>query len=352
MKKVLFNHISLFNKYYKMDDKIQLISNLQPLNIYQIKNDINYSYDSIIKVYELLNKNTSISKLTSFIKKHNKSDIFSLILNLIEYPLLVKWVYELNVMRYYWNNTIINNIINLNKYMLKIHFLNKDYDSGYRNLVTLNNQYNIIYNYIDNILLKKYIYIENILIQYLQKAFKSIDKNFMKDIIFGSDFVYLIGHKDYKLIIKQNIFITLYIYENINFHKETNFEYKYPYYYIQIDNITFRIYEFVSNINDIIMYGYDDAIFINSDKKILSNAKFYQQLEKLYIPFEKQDNLKSLKSYILKIKQNNMISDSNIPKCYICKKYYNNKIYLSVIIYRGTFLLIITYFDFNCVIIC
>ena len=67
MKKVLFNHISLFNKYYKMDDKIQLISNLQPLNIYQIKNDINYSYDSIIKVYELLNKNTSISKLTSFI---------------------------------------------------------------------------------------------------------------------------------------------------------------------------------------------------------------------------------------------------------------------------------------------
>ena len=147
----------------------------------------------------------------------------------------------------------------------------------------------------------------------------------MKDIIFGSDFVYLIGHKDYKLIIKQNIFITLYIYENINFHKETNFEYKYPYYYIQIDNITFRIYEFVSNINDIIMYGYDDAIFINSDKKILSNAKFYQQLEKLYIPFEKQDNLKSLKSYILKIKQNNMISDSNIPKCYICKKYYNSK---------------------------
>ena len=71
-----------------------------------------------------------------------------------------------------------------------------------------------------------------------------------------------------------------------------------------------------------------DAIFINSDKKILSNAKFYQQLEKLYIPFEKQDNLKSLKSYILKIKQNNMISDSNIPKCYICKKYYNSKIHI------------------------
>ena len=313
-----------------MNDKYQIISNLQPLNIYHIKNDINYSYDSIIKVYELLNKNSeiTINKLTSFLKKNNKSDIFTLIINLIEYPLLIKWVYELNVMRYYWNDTIIINLINLNKYTLKIHYFNKNYELGYKNLINLNNQYNIYYNYIDYLLIKKYNFLKNILSINLKKIFKFIDDNFFENIVFGSDFVYLIGHKDIKTIIKENISITLYVTNSISFHKETEYKYKYPYYYVQIDNITIRIYEFRYDINDIILYGYDDAIFISCNKKILCNAKFYQQLENIYIQYEKYENLKNLKGYALKIKENNIISSSNFQKCYICKKYYNNNIYI------------------------
>jgi hypothetical protein len=202
-----------------------------------------------MEVYNLLNNdNLTINKLTRYIKHHNKGDVFSLILNMIPYPILIKWVYELNVMRYYWNDNIITKLIELNKFTLKILYLNKNYDKAYKHLITLNNQYNLYYNYTDNIIQKRY----KIIISKLKEVFDEILKDYNFDeIIFGSDFVNLIGNNQFFKNINKDIVITLYFKNNIHFKSETELLYRYPYYYLKYDNITFKFFESNASINDI-----------------------------------------------------------------------------------------------------
>jgi NAD(P)-dependent dehydrogenase (short-subunit alcohol dehydrogenase family) len=314
-----------------MADKFQLISNLQPLNIYTLDCTVSREYDKIMEVYNLLNSDKlTINKLTRFIKMHNKSDTFTLILNLIPYPILVIWVYELNVMRYYWTDFIISNLVSSNKLTLKILYLNKKYDEAYKHIITLNNQYNIYYNYTDNIIQKRWVHIKEKLKEIFNMFLKEYD---FDEIIFGSDFVEFIGNNTDNSD-KPDMCISLYLKNNINFKSETLVTYKYPYYYLKHDNIILRFYEFETSINDIILYGIDDAIYIKSEDKFMCNAKFYQNLEN---PISNQVNHvnqninisehKIVKTFGIKLKKLLTI-DYDIPKCYQCKQYYNNKIYI------------------------
>jgi NAD(P)-dependent dehydrogenase (short-subunit alcohol dehydrogenase family) len=281
-----------------------------------------------MEVYNLLNNdNLTINKLTRYIKHNNKGDVFTLILNMIPFPILIKWVYELNVMRYYWTDFIIKNLIELNKFTLKILYLNKNYDIAYKHLIQLNNQYNLYYNFTDNIIKKRYEIIINKIKEIFDIKLKDYD---FDEIIFGSDFVNLIGNNQFFNLIEKEYIITLYFKTNIHFKSELELKYKYPYYYLKYNNITIRFFESNVSINDIILY-LDDAIYIKSENKIYSNAKFYQNLENPNIDYNLDSNLesnyKNIKTFGIKLK-NLLISDSNIPKCYQCKKYYNSQIHI------------------------
>lgn len=308
-----------------MSDQFQLISNLQPLNIYTLDSNPIKTHEKIMEVYNLLNNdNLTINKLTRYIKHNNKGDMFTLILNMIPYPILINWVYELNVMRYYWNDNIISKLIELNKFTLKILYLNKNYDKAYKHLIQLNNQYNLYYNYTDNIIQKRY----NIIIGKIIEIFDNILKEYNFDeIIFGSDFVNLIGNNQFYNNIDKEYTITMYFKTNIHFKSETELFYKYPYYYLKYNNITIRFFESNADINDIILY-LDNAIYIKTEDKIYCNAKFYQHLENPILNSQIQiKDYKVVKTFTLKLK-NILISDSNIPKCYQCKKYYNSHVHI------------------------
>lgn len=305
-----------------MSDKFQLISNLQPLNVYTLDSTLSRTHEKIMEVYNLLDSDKlTINKLTQFIKKNNKSDTFTLILNLIPYPILVKWVYELNVMRYYWTDFIISNLVSLNKFTLKMLYLNKNYDDAYKHIITLNNQYNIYYNYTDNIIQKRWVHIEN----RLKKIFDIFLREYNFDeIIFGSDFVEFIGNNSEN----SDMYISMYLKNNINFKSETLIKYKYPYYYLKYDNIILRFYEFGTSVNDILLYNIDDAVYIKSEDKFMCNAKFYQSLENnITNPDINLSEHKIIKTYGIKLKKI-LITDYDIPRCYICKQYYNNQIYI------------------------
>lgn len=149
----------------------------------------------------------------------------------------------------------------------------------------------------------------------------------LNEIIFGSDFVNLIGNNQFYNNIENEYTITLFCKKYIHFKYETELKYKYPYYYLKYNNITIRFFESNADINDIILY-LDNAIYIKTEDKIYCNAKFYQNLENPIFNSQIQiKDYKVVKTFTLKLK-NILISDSNIPKCYQCKKYYNSHVHI------------------------
>lgn len=61
-----------------MSDQFQLISNLQPMNIYTLDSNPIKIHNKIMEVYNLLNNdNLTINKLTRYIKHNNKGDVFT-----------------------------------------------------------------------------------------------------------------------------------------------------------------------------------------------------------------------------------------------------------------------------------
>ena len=112
------------------------------------------------------------------------------------------------------------------------------------------------------------------------------------------------------------------------FIKETEVKYKYPYYYLQTDECLFKIYQYENNFNQLILLGITNAL-IDSNKKIYSNAKFYQELYTDEIDISHVEEYISIKLYTLKFYSNTKLStESTIPRCYVCKKYFDANIYI------------------------
>ena len=82
-----------------------IIFNLQPLNIYELKYDVCNDYDKITMIKKMLDNNPSITKLTNFIKYNNKGDIFYILLNIIQFISLLLFLY-LNLII----NILLNNV--------------------------------------------------------------------------------------------------------------------------------------------------------------------------------------------------------------------------------------------------
>ena len=297
---------------------IQSISYLEPLDIYELNTEITHDYEKVSKTHKLLKSNPSSSKLTSYLKFNNSPDIFYLILNMISYPLLVKWYYELNVMRYYWNNFLIKQLVSNNLTQNKIYYWNKEYEQGLNNLICLNNQYDLKYNYTDRVLTNRYNKLKNMVVTELSKYLSSYD---FSTILMGEDCVKALG---LGILPRQ---VTLYFKNNIKFIKETEVKYKYPYYYLETDNCLFKIYQYENDFNQLMLLGISNAL-IDSTKKIYVNAKFYQDLCMAEIDISCTKEYALVKLYNLKFNLNTKLTDSNIQRCYVCKKCFNADIYV------------------------
>lgn len=297
----------------------RLISYLKPLDMYHLDIEITHDYEKITKTHKMLKSTSSVSKLTNFFKFNNSPDICYLILNMISYPMLIKWYYELNILRYYWNNMLIEQLISNNFVQNKIYYWNKEYELGLNNLICLNNQYDFKYNYTDNVLKNRYVKLKNMIINKLDKYINTydLDTGFM-----GEDCVKALG---LGILPKQ---VTLFLKTSMVFIKETEVKYKYPYYYLQTDECLFKIYQYENNFNQLILLGITNAL-IDSNKKIYSNAKFYQELYTDEIDISHVEEYISIKLYTLKFYSNTKLStESTIPRCYVCKKYFDANIYI------------------------
>jgi NAD(P)-dependent dehydrogenase (short-subunit alcohol dehydrogenase family) len=319
-----------------IQDNITLISYLESYDIYKLNITNTQDYNKIDKVLSLIEsvkKSNNINKLTSFLKVYNTPEYLNLILNLVPYPLLIKWYYECNILKYYWNEQHINNIIYNNITNLKIDYLNKDFNNFKSNIIILNNQYNYYYNFLDKIIQKRLEYILNHINNLFEITLKIYN---LKDISFGSDFVKLIGNKNYKELLKDDIIITLYLNNNLSFKQTTKYYYKFPYYYFKIDNITFKIFNHTKDNNLILGNKIDNAILDIKTKEILCTADFYQKLDKYYdIDNLNLEELKVINAYNINIKSSDkyLVSNINILTCYVCKKYINSNLYVNNNIY-------------------
>ena len=299
-------------------DTIQLISYLEPLDIYHLNTEITHDYEKISKTYKLLKSNPSSCKLTGHLKFNNTPDIFYLMLNIISYPILIKWYYELNTMRYYWNNALIEELISNNLTQNQIHYWNKEYEMGLNNLICLNNQYDLKYNFTNRVLNNRFVKLKNMVVTELSKYLSSydLDTGFM-----GEDCVKALG---LGILPKQ---VTLFLRNNLTFIKETVVKYKYPYYYLQSDNCLFKIYQYENDFNQLLLLGISNAL-IDSNKKIYSNAKFYQTLCTNEIDVSCTEKYVLVKLYNLRFSSNTKLTDSNVQRCYVCKKCFNSNIYI------------------------
>lgn len=295
----------------------KLIYDIEPLNIYKLNYTKCTNPIKINLVKKLLEKNLTINKITNFIKYYKDGEIFYILLNMINFPLLIEWYYETNILKYYWSDSIIYNLIKSNRNKLKISYFNngplKDH------LINLNNQFNLNFNYTDTLLKKKYEYIMNIietkLCLYAELPYK---------FNFGEDFVSLLGSNNYKDYLNSDLTITIYSENDIKFKNKTLLKQKIPYYYLKIDNIIFKIFMYKYDFNFIM--AFKENSLITTEKEIYSNAEFYQNMN-----FKEKEDIHSYKDIeIYEIKLKNIVnpSDQNINSCYICKKFYDKSVYI------------------------
>jgi hypothetical protein len=198
---------------------VKLIYDIEPLNVYSLKYEKCTNPNKIILVKNFLDKfseNNNINKINNFIKYNNDGEILYILLNMISFPLLIRWYYETNILKYYWSDNILNNIINSNKKNLKIHYLNNEFHLIKMNLIKLNNQYNLNFNFTDKILKKRY----QIIMDFIKEKLDDIIQLEQLNVNFGSDFVRLIGSNDFDSLINSEFSISLYFADDIKFKQK------------------------------------------------------------------------------------------------------------------------------------
>lgn len=299
----------------------KLIYDIEPLNIYKLNYTKCTNPTKINLVKKLLDKNPSINKINNFIKYHKDGEIFYILLNMIKFSLLIEWYYETNILKYYWSDIIIYNLINSNQVQMKIEYLNKKPLKEY--LIKLNNQFNLNFNFTDRTINKKYDLIINLITKKL---------NFLLDlpnrINFGEDFVRLIG--TVKNEFNSVLTVSVYFEHDIKFKNKTKLKQKGDYYFLNVENITFKIFMYKYNF-DYIMAFKENALF-TVEKEIYSNAEFYQNMNQNMNQNEiNGSELETYETYEIKLKNISEPCGKNIHSlncCYICKKFYNPNVYI------------------------
>jgi len=295
-----------------------ILSYIEATNLYHLETKITHEFKKVVDIYKFMKKYPCPKKLTNYLKFNNTPDIFYLLLNIIPFPLLINWYYEVSVLQYYWNDKIINQLVNNNLKQNEIYFWNKEYDLGLQNLIVLNNQYNLKYNFTEKVLNKRY---EKISAELKNELDMYLSEFNLENSFFGEDFIKSLG------LGLTPLQITIYFEDTIKFKKETLVKYKYPYYFLETKNYIFKIYQYKKNFNQLILLGITNAL-IDNKLQIYSNAKFYQSLSNSSILTDNIKDLPLVKLYNLRFNENTKVSDSNIPRCYICKKCFDHEIYI------------------------
>lgn len=283
-----------------------LIDEIYHLNLVNDEDNIDLT-DKIISIL----KTKNVNKLTYFIKNNHSLKIIALLLKHISYNLLIDWYRECFFLKNYWSKDLLNYVINNtnNRYICK-YFNNEDY---YTELMSLNNQYGIYYNFTDNYIKKK--------ISDLKLKLSNIN---LDNLIFGENFVKLISNKNIGKNI-HSIKLQIHCYsidKEFIFEQRNKFFTTDNYYVIMFDNLELLVSKFKYNdFNQILINNMEEAVYFNNN--IYCKPSFYQKLDC------EDYNLKIINYHIKNefffknFKLDNYILKYNYDhKCYQCKKYY------------------------------
>jgi NAD(P)-dependent dehydrogenase (short-subunit alcohol dehydrogenase family) len=307
-----------------MDNKIVVstICPIQEQDIFKLNIVESHNPELVMTIYDIINKN-NIDKLTNYIKKNCKSENISILLNLIPYSLLIDWYRKYQIIKYYWNKDLINFITD--KTLIRIHnnYINKNYELLDKELIKLNNSYNLYYNFVSHVFTKR--------LDYLQSLLSFLN---LKDFYLSTNILlYLTNTESFK---KKDITCDIVLYSKYNtislnnkfiiINDYNNFEIKYNNLRIIINtNYYSDIYTLFLKTKEGLICHYDDK-----EWKIYCLPSFYQLLNNNKINYEKtiivEDKSKNMTD-ILKFKMSQLVK-INTNKCYECKKSYDKTIYI------------------------
>ena len=135
-------------------------------NYFKLELNHEITNELLIKTHEIINKNqnnsTKLKELTTLIKKTNNIMVFDILLKSMPYNKWIEMFNECDILINYWNEELVNKIIDKSIHRLKINKLNS-VNPEENELIILNESLNMKYNFMNNILEKRLNEIKDIL---------------------------------------------------------------------------------------------------------------------------------------------------------------------------------------------
>jgi NAD(P)-dependent dehydrogenase (short-subunit alcohol dehydrogenase family) len=314
-----------------MADFYQVINPLCEEHVYTINLDHDISNDLVVKTYNFLKERITPKRTLEFIKSCHDPIIFKLLIDLMDYSDWIKLSNYVPVLKYYWSKTLINKIIDTNKFKIYQQILNElPID---KQLVDLSNQYDAYYNFTKEIFSKRITNVQNILL--------TIDKSLNINNLYGgyNTILYLGENRNhinkyndaiYQLTFyPKDIFVLHLIKNQLFFQNEDSLSIQ-TIYNEQLFIIKFYKKCYGNGPNYIVIneQGYVDLI----NFKIMVTAELYQQLGKLNNNSNNPNNPNNLNNWIkvdeplyfrMVITQKIELK-INLEKCYDCRKFHRS----------------------------
>jgi NAD(P)-dependent dehydrogenase (short-subunit alcohol dehydrogenase family) len=316
-----------------MDRYHSIIMPLSEEHHYSIEPYDKFSDMEILSVYHFIEqfdkKKPNYRSILNHIYENGTPSIH-LLIELLPYKQWIGLFRYCAMMKNYWSDDLIQQIIDNNEICLIIEHLNQSNISDHHQ-IDISGQYDMNYNFTKKILSKRFLKVSNI----LNGLFETIN---VSDFYGGSDMIIMLGCNNWY---QDKINLTLYPKKWTTFSAKSNtsvYRTK-DSIIVSSTNTTIRIFNQIVEKNNLLIldHGYVDLTCLQNDSvdnlDICVTARLYQYFNnkknRLNQIEYKTDN-RITNYYPIKIMTKFNIDSirHQYTKCYICKKYYNNTICL------------------------
>lgn len=314
----------LNESYYKLDlDQVQTDSKL------------------IFKTWDIIksesNSKKIIRKIIQLIKTSNNIGVFDILINILDYSVWIAWFEDCNVLKYYWDDSLIKRIIDTNKNKIYSEIFLDSNACIDTHLISLTDSYVLNYNYTKDVLKKR--------VQNLINLIGMFVENFVLDDYLGCEnLMFILGNnlinKNFNQLTQQSVVITFYPVKSskIKLVPQSQYVSTDDAVLFKIGNLIIKFDKYIYNKINIFSKSNGYIDFENYELK--ANAELYQKFNsnlnnylftldtyqynqdiKYFDIVTKSDDYTLIKLYkTLSIA--NLIRQS-FPKCYDCKKVYD-----------------------------
>ncbi len=165
----------------------------------------------VMKTWDIIKSESNpkkiIHKIIQLIKSSHNIGVFDVLINILDYSVWITWFEDCNVLKYYWNDSLIKRIIDTNKNKILSQILLDSNANLSPHLICLTNSYVLNYNYIKEVLLKRIQNLVNLLGLF-------IDNFEIKDYLGCENLILIMGsnyiNRDFNQIPTYNVVITFY----------------------------------------------------------------------------------------------------------------------------------------------